>query len=192
MCERKEWDEFQANLVSEIDAWFRQLTPGDDRALLIVASARLGDLLKRLLQATMIHNPGGNDGLFDPDRPLGTFSSRILLAYRLGLLDRDFESFLQTLRKLRNDAAHSAQPIALQSAPHIDRVMHLQSLASKSPLWSALPESGPTNPKENPSLSLFTSLLMAVINAEISVLSATPFEIDNACTFQAVHPPAQT
>ena len=179
--------QFPSGLVKETVAWLREVPPGDDRARLIVVSAKLDDLLKRLLQAVMIHHPGGKDSLFDPDRPLGTFSSRILLAYRLGLLDRHFESFLPTLRKLRNDAAHSAQPIALGSSPHIDRVMHLHSLASQSLVWNTLQDKTPVDPKEDPSHSLFASLTVAVFNAECAVLSAKPFQVDNVCTFQQLH-----
>ncbi|MEX1231421.1 MAG: hypothetical protein WEB58_14335 [Planctomycetaceae bacterium] len=119
--------------------WLEQLGV-DERLMILLATARLDDLLKRLLQSTMLHQGGGQDSLFDPDRPLGTFSSRILLAYRLGLIDRDFESFLQALRKLRNNAAHATDHLDLSTSPHLDHIITLQRLASKSSLWGKFGE----------------------------------------------------
>jgi len=167
---------FPRDLLNQTLAWLRQLG-GDERLMVIIATARLDDLLKRLLQATMLHQGGGQDSLFDSDRPLGTFSSRILLAFRLGLIDRDYESYLQALRRLRNDAAHSAEHIDLASAPHIDRVVHLHTLASKSPIWSKICGE-PTDPKQDPAAALFMSLVFAVFNGECAVLSAKPFEVE--------------
>ena len=179
-CENKK-KLFPRNLLDQTLAWFRQIV-GDERIMILLASARLDDLLKRLLQSTMLHQGGSQDSLFDNDRPLGTFSSRILLAYRLGLIDRDYESFLQSLRKLRNDAAHAAEHIDLATSPHVDRVVHLHSLASKSPLWETLNDK-PANPKTEPAAALFTALVLAVFNAECAVLSAKLFSVDTVCGF---------
>lgn len=112
-----------------------ELVQCDERLMIILSAAKLDDLLKNIIRSSMVHQSGNSDPLFDSDRPLGSFSSRILLAYRLGLIDRDVESYLQTLRKLRNDAAHSAHDIDLSKAPHVDRVIHMQQIASKCHLW---------------------------------------------------------
>lgn len=178
----KEMTLFPRDLLDQTLAWLEQLAV-DERLMILLATARLDDLLKRLLQSSMLHQGGGHDSLFDPDRPLSSFSSRILLAYRLGLIDRDFESFLQALRKLRNDAAHAAEHIDLGTAPHIDRVLHLHTLASKSPLWDTVNDHQATNPRTDPAAALFTSLLFAVFNCECAVLSAKPFKSDTICRF---------
>ena len=73
----------------------------------------------------MSHHPGGSDNLFDPDRPLGTFSAKIALAYRLNLIDRDFEHALQMVRKIRNDFAHSVSKASLSESRHKSRVEEL-------------------------------------------------------------------
>jgi hypothetical protein len=172
---------FPRDVLDQTLEWLEQLH-GDERLMIILASARLDDLLKRLLQATMQHQGGGQDVLFDSDRPLGTFSSRILLAYRLGLIDRNYESFLQSLRKLRNDAAHAAEHIDLATAPHIDRVVHLYSLASTAPTWSAINEE-PIYPRLDPAVALFRALVVAVFSVECAILSAKQFEVDTVCSF---------
>ena len=173
--------EYPPDLLHQIVTWAKELE-GDERLMIIIATSRLEDLLKRLLQKAMLHQGGGQDSLFSPDRPLGTFSSRILLAYRLGLIDRDYESFLQTLRKLRNDAAHAVQHIDLSTSPHLDRIIYMQSLTSTNPIWGKITNI-PIDPKNDPGRSLFASLTFAVLCGESAVLKAKPFEIDDVCGF---------
>ncbi len=173
--------EIPKGVFQRVSRWLEQLKT-DDRLMIIIATSRLDDLLKKLLQKTMRHESGGQDSLFSSNHALGSFSSRILLAYRLGLIDRDYESFLQTLRKLRNDAAHASQQMDLSTAPHIDRVICMQSLASKSPVWDDVNEA-PIVPQSDPSESLFISLAFAVLCAELYVLDAKPFQVDDVCGF---------
>ena len=45
--------------------------------------------------------------LLEGDRPLGTFSARIKMCYRLGLIDETLYLALEQLRSLRNPSAHS-------------------------------------------------------------------------------------
>lgn len=163
---------FPEERLTTVLSWVEQLRR-DERLMIIIASSRLDDLLRQTLQRALLHQPGGSDSLFDADRPLGSFSSRILLSYRLGLIDRDYESYLQILRKLRNDAAHAAQHMDLLSAPHIDRIISLQSLASRAPFWTMLNES-PVDPQVDPGRSLFRSLVIGVLIAEIAALSTEP------------------
>src|ERR1700727_2523834 len=92
---------------SEIGSLIGGLVLEGERALVVVGAARLDVALEELLKKVLRHHPGGSDNLFDPDRPLGTFSSKISLCYRMGLLDHDFERALNLVRKIRNDFAHS-------------------------------------------------------------------------------------
>jgi hypothetical protein len=176
--------EFPRDRMEVILAWINSLA-GDSRLMIIIAGSRIDELVKSLLQSALIHEPGGNDSLFGHDRPLGSFSSRILLAYRLGLLNRDFESFLQTLRKLRNDAAHASEQMDLAQPPHLDRIIHLQTLASASPMWSGIAKLD-LNPKINPARSLFASVAIAVLALEVSNLMIKPFENKIKCGFDLV------
>jgi len=177
------------SFYSELTAWMGALAKGDERVMILVAAARLDDDLKTLLQKVMLHDGGGEDRLFDVDRPLGTFSSRILLAFRLGLIDRECESYLQSLRKLRNDAAHSTTPIRLDLPPHIDRVTHLFSQTKKSKLWPEFAEGlsgkAPT-PKTEPKSCLYFSLYIAIANLEIAIQNAKPLLEEPICTLHIV------
>lgn len=175
---------FPEDRIDRVLSWVRELDT-DARLMILVGAAYLDDLLTRMLQAAMAHQPGGSDPLFDADRPLGTFSARIQLAYRLGLLSREFESFLQTLRKLRNDAAHAVHEIDLFSSPHIDRVIHLQLLASKCPMWPFI-EPNPIDPKTDPRGALVAPLTVAVFSGECALLGTNPMKVETVCGFELV------
>lgn len=102
------------------------------RAAIIMGSSRVDDSLRNLLTSQLIESTGSSDNLFDPDRPLGSFSSRISLAYRMGLIDKSLESALQIVRKIRNNFAHEGSPMSLEEEPHIDRLRELNRLTDQS------------------------------------------------------------
>ncbi len=83
----------------------------------------------------MSHHPGGQDNLFDPDRPLGTFSAKINLAYRLGLISDDIEHAMQMIRRIRNEFAHSVEKASLSDGSHKSRVVELARAMSKADSW---------------------------------------------------------
>jgi len=76
--------------------------------------------------------------LFDQDRPYSTFSAKILLAHRLGILDADFEHALQMASKIRNDYAHSMQSEHLSDTRHKNRVQEIKRLVHSSSQWKAM------------------------------------------------------
>lgn len=84
------------------------LATGSDRACVIVATAFLDDLLGALLKHHFLASPTKVDELFDNSGPLGTFNAKIGLAFRLGLLSCEEYKLLHTIRKIRNDFAHSS------------------------------------------------------------------------------------
>ena len=173
-----------SNVVDRVCEWYEEMANEDDRIIIIVGAGKLDELVTHLLKSHMLHQGGGNDDLFGHDRPLGTFSSRILLAYRLGIISRDFESFLQTLRKLRNEAAHSSEKMDLSSSPRIQWIEHLFQLASKGAAWDRLFQSVPrVTPRESPRIALMRCFLIALFNCEAAVISAKPFTIEGVCNF---------
>ena len=121
--------------VEEAVEFVLGLAEESDRSAVILGAARLDLALERLLKQVMHHHPGGNDNLFDPDRPLGSFSAKIALSYRLGLIDHDLEHSLQITRRLRNDFAHSADKAYLADSPHEDRVRELTKDLQRSDTW---------------------------------------------------------
>lgn len=96
-----------------------------DRAVVILGAAKLDLLLCQILQQYMAPSTGSKDELLDGDSPLGTFSAKILIANRLGLIDNEFTRALQLIRKIRNSFAHEISGCTLDSGSHRDRVKEL-------------------------------------------------------------------
>ena len=104
------------------------------RGAVLVGVARVDAALEHLLQAVMAPASGKGDGLFLPDRPLGSLGAKVALARRLGLIDAAVERALNTLRKLRNAFAHSAESASLADPAHNDRLAPIYAEARANPL----------------------------------------------------------
>lgn len=122
-------------ISEDFAAFVKGLAKESDRSAVILGAARLDVSLERLLKSIMSHHPGGQDNLFDPDRPLSSLSAKIALAYRLGLITNNVEHALQMVRKIRNDFAHSIEDASLADAPHKDRAAELGRAAARDRNW---------------------------------------------------------
>lgn len=96
-----------------------------DRAAVIIGAAKLDYLLYQILTTHFVPSSGDHDDLLDGDSSLSTFSSRINIAYRLGLIDAQYARALHLIRRIRNSFAHEATGVKLDSGPHRDRVKEL-------------------------------------------------------------------
>jgi hypothetical protein len=108
------------------------------RGAVLVGVARVDAALEHLLQAVMAPSTTKNDGLFLPDRPLGSIGAKVALASRLGLIDPGVERALDALRKLRNAFAHSAESASLADPAHSSRLAVVYTEARANPLWAPL------------------------------------------------------
>ena len=108
------------------------------RGAVLVGVARVDAALEHLLQAVMAPSTAKADGLFLPDRPLGSIGAKVALASRLGLIDPGVERALQALRKLRNAFAHSTESASLSDPAHSSRMTAVYAEARANPLWAPL------------------------------------------------------
>ena len=108
------------------------------RGAVLVGVARVDAALEHLLQAVMAPGGAKGDGLFLPDRPLGSIGAKVALASRMGLIDTGVERALNALRKLRNAFAHSAESASLADPVHSSRLTEVYQLARANPLWAPL------------------------------------------------------
>lgn len=108
------------------------------RGVVLVGAARLDLALEHLLKAVMAPSPDHDDGLFTPERSLGSFAAKITLAGRLGLIDATVEKALHAIRSVRNDFAHSALDPSLAEERHQKRLARVYDTAAMNPLWGAL------------------------------------------------------
>lgn len=96
-----------------------------DRAAVILGAAKLDIQLYQLLVKHLRTPASSNDELFDGDAPLGSFSAKINMAYRLGLIDEEFTRALHLIRRIRNSFAHEVSGTSLESGGHKDRIREL-------------------------------------------------------------------
>ena len=107
------------------------------RGAVLVGGARVDAALEALLKAALAP-PSGPETLFLTDRPLGSFGARIALARRLGLIDRQVELALHTLRRVRNAFAHSTTQASLSEACYHQPLTECYRQARCNPLWGPL------------------------------------------------------
>jgi hypothetical protein len=127
----------QIELLSDIFRLTKSLLDESERASVILAASRLDVDLERLLKHVLHHHPGGTDPLFESDRMLGTFSAKIALAYRLGLISAEFEHSLQMVRKIRNDFAHQLDSESLVSTRQKARLAEMVRTMERSPVFKS-------------------------------------------------------
>jgi hypothetical protein len=122
-------DEQRMTIVKDVSAFVVGLAKEGERTAVVLGSARLDVALEQLLKKQMHHHSGGADNLFDPDRPLGTFSAKIALCHRLGTIDQDVKHALTMVRKMRNGFAHSIGTPTLSESTHKGRLDELLRVA---------------------------------------------------------------
>lgn len=103
-------------------ALFEELKKESDRSAVLLAAAWIETVLGDIL-ASVLRPPAKADlpDLLDGkgQQPLGSFSARTDILYRLGMIHADFFWALHYLRKLRNDFAHDVdKPGQLAATPH--------------------------------------------------------------------------
>jgi len=110
--------------------WFKLLNAEmdgtSDRSCIITAASIIDHLLLEFIRARLVPNSSGQDSLLDgPNAPIGTFSSRIDIAFRVGLISAQVARDLHLIRRLRNDVAHSIAARTFDDPGVADKVLHL-------------------------------------------------------------------
>ena len=110
-------------LGSSFATFMDQFLGESDRAAVILGAAKIEYLLSQLLDKYLLPCPTSSDDLLDGDAPLSTFSAKIKLCHRLGLVDDHFAKLLNIFRKLRNGFAHEVTVGSLSAGSARDRVI---------------------------------------------------------------------
>ena len=111
------------------EKFISQMQKESDRGSIIVAVSLLDDILNQLLKAKLAPSLDSRDELFDTaTAPFSTFSAKIDLAYRLGLLRAEARASFHQLRKIRNNFAHALDPKGFDSDSTKSRVSELLKL----------------------------------------------------------------
>jgi DNA-binding MltR family transcriptional regulator len=128
--------EKQIEKAQQVAKFVVRLANESERSAVILGAAKIDNLLEVYLKSIMANHPTGSDNLFDPERPLSTFSAKTTLAYRLGAISQDFEVALKHIRKIRNDFAHNIETESLTEQSHKDRIQELLRLVSQDELFN--------------------------------------------------------
>ena len=122
-----------SNLQQQIQKRVEELTTAlaeeSLRGKILVLTVQIDNLLSEMLKRVL--KPAkrkGDDELFRPMGPLASFSSRVTMAYRLGLICEGDADALNYLRKLRNDCAHTMTAFSLEAEPYLGRFIEFTKL----------------------------------------------------------------
>lgn len=85
----------------------KELTKESARGCALLAASHIDFLLEEAMKSKLVGTNKQLKALFDFNGPLGTFSSRILLSYSMGLISKSYVNDLQIIRKIRNEFGHS-------------------------------------------------------------------------------------
>jgi hypothetical protein len=92
-----------------------------------MAGALLEDRLMHAIQAQFLQDKAAFNALFGGMGPLATFSAKIELAYLMKLIAKESRTWLNTVRRIRNEFAHNLDPIDFTSQKIRDLCSNLAS-----------------------------------------------------------------
>jgi len=152
-----------------------------DRAAVILGAAKLDSLLAQILDHVLLPSLSSTDELLEGDSPLATFSSRINVCYRIGIITPEFAKSLHLVRRIRNGFAHELSGCSLDSGSHSDRVKSLLLPLKSLPFFTHFRsiffgESSPSN-------NFKACLSMMAARLESRLLNSKPFSSENQWTF---------
>lgn len=102
--------------MDEANQLAREINTSSPRGGAMVAASFLDDFLMKLI---LVHlealSDSEVDGLFGPERPLGTFSSKIKLGRALGLFGPRTAHDLNLIREIRNAFAHGLRKMNFET-----------------------------------------------------------------------------
>jgi DNA-binding MltR family transcriptional regulator len=119
-------DQWQWDFLKE------QFGQESDRAAVILSASILDESLGTLLKSYLVPNPSSQDSLFDnATSPLSNFSSKIDMAYRIGLVSGKMARDIHIVRKIRNSFAHDVYGCSFSNGSVKSRIKELENSASK-------------------------------------------------------------
>jgi DNA-binding MltR family transcriptional regulator len=93
-------------LMNEIT---NEIKESNDRACIILASSFIDELLRNILDEYLLKDDKSDKEIFQNFGPLSSFSAKIKMCYRLGLISKREFTQIETFRKIRNKFAHELE-----------------------------------------------------------------------------------
>lgn len=104
----------------------KEFKSDSDRAVAIVGASYLDELLKNIITEYIVKDSEkSNNELFSGNGPLSTFSSRINISYRFGIISEEEKKILNGIRGIRNDFAHKLSGATFEDQSIKQRALNL-------------------------------------------------------------------
>lgn len=100
--------------TQEVMNFRMSITNETDRGAVLMSAAYLDDKLRQLIERRLVQNSKLIRRAFEFNGPLGSFSARVDFAYLLGILPKNAQRDLHTIRTIRNQFAHYAAPLSFE------------------------------------------------------------------------------
>jgi hypothetical protein len=119
-----------------------------DRAAVILSVAMLDQVLETILRSHLCATDSSNDELFEgPTAPLSTFSARINMCHRLGLISARLCRDLHIIRRIRNEFAHNITGCTFETPGVRNRIVELVRSSGVCENLGLIRRSAPDGPK---------------------------------------------
>ncbi|MFY8097859.1 MAG: MltR family transcriptional regulator [Flavobacterium sp.] len=103
-----------------------QLDSESDRGCCLMAVSFIENEIEILISQKLVGSEKFIKNLFEFNGPLGTFSSKIKMAFALGFISKSTMDNLELIRKVRNDFGHTYEPINFDTENIRQRIMQLK------------------------------------------------------------------
>ncbi len=151
---------------TKADDWqefYEELQQEGPRGGVLLGAAFLDEHLRQLLQAFFVDHSASRELL--QGYSLNSFSTRINLAFSLGLIPRDMHKDLCRIRDIRNEFAHALQGLTLEDEWVIERTNKLKWPRLLGEYSDIFDQAGPGD-------KLLISIAMIANNIKLAALSA--------------------
>ena len=101
--------------IEDFSYFLSEFNKESARGAVLSASAFLDERLEDMLKAFLADLESTEELLNGFNAPLGTFSSRIKIAYSLGLIEKNEYDTLNVIRKIRNEFGHKWKDISFST-----------------------------------------------------------------------------
>lgn len=112
--------------IKYINKVLKELSSESDRASAILLGAEIDSALRTIIEKYLLEPLGNSSQLLEQDAVLGSFSAKIEICYRLGLISKLIHRELHLIRKIRNKFAHHTIGISFDTQPVKDWVSNLK------------------------------------------------------------------
>lgn len=151
---------------------------GSDRSCAVLSGALLDDILKNLLKKYLLKPENEkNDKLFGASSLFGSFALRIELSRRLNLITDEIRNALDSIRRIRNKAAHQAD-FTFESDSNTDVVSNIVkalALEKRVPDMLKKPYDGSKG-----NFVAATIVLKSCLAIDLDKITTTSFQPNNA------------